>query len=122
MMKVSDVRSISASWRTLVASSQAAMKAGKTVDEAFAAFSLAKYPGYKNERVKAAIQAIYDETKVGKSAQFWPESSTASGKCPYSRFPADLCTNVSERHIFLPHLCLAGDWVYISHRLSRTPR
>ena len=31
--------------------------------EAFAAFSLAKYPGYKNERLKAAIQVVYDEMK-----------------------------------------------------------
>jgi hypothetical protein len=47
----------------LVASSQASMKAGKSVDDAFAAFDITKYPGYKDERVKAAIQIIYDETK-----------------------------------------------------------
>ena len=63
MMKVSDVQEYQRFMADLVSSSQAAMKAGKTVDEAFAAFSLAKYPGYKNERVKAAIQIIYDETK-----------------------------------------------------------
>jgi cyclase len=39
------------------------MKAGKTVDEAVASFKVDKYPGYKNERVKAAVQAIYDELK-----------------------------------------------------------
>jgi len=39
------------------------MKAGKTVDDAFASFKVDKYPGYKNERVKAAIQAVYDELK-----------------------------------------------------------
>jgi hypothetical protein len=39
------------------------MKAGKSVDEAFAAFKVDKYPGYKNERVKGAIQAVYDELK-----------------------------------------------------------
>jgi glyoxylase-like metal-dependent hydrolase (beta-lactamase superfamily II) len=39
------------------------MKAGKTVDEAFASFKVDKYPGYKNERVKASIQAVYDELK-----------------------------------------------------------
>jgi cyclase len=39
------------------------MKAGKTVDEAVAAFKVDKYPGYKNERVKAAVQGIYDELK-----------------------------------------------------------
>jgi hypothetical protein len=40
-----------------------AMKAGQTVDAATAAFDVGKYPGYKNERVKAAIQAVYDELK-----------------------------------------------------------
>ena len=39
------------------------MKAGKSVDEATASFKIDKYPGYKNERVKAAIQAVYDELK-----------------------------------------------------------
>ena len=44
---------------------RAANKAGKSVDEAAAAINLnAKYPGYKNDRYKAAIQAIYDELKV----------------------------------------------------------
>jgi len=63
MMKVSDVQEYQRFMADLVASSHAAMKAGRTVDEAFAAFSVAKYPGYKNERVKAAIQTIYDESK-----------------------------------------------------------
>jgi cyclase len=40
-----------------------AMKAGKSVDDAFASFKIDKYSGYKNERVKAAIQAVYDELK-----------------------------------------------------------
>jgi len=40
-----------------------AQKAGRSVDDAFAAFSVATYPGYKNEWVKAAIQVIYDESK-----------------------------------------------------------
>jgi cyclase len=39
------------------------MKAGKSVDEAAASFKVDKYPGYKNERVKAAVQAVYDELK-----------------------------------------------------------
>ena len=39
------------------------MKGGKSVDEATASFKVDKYPGYKNERVKAAIQAVYDELK-----------------------------------------------------------
>ena len=40
-----------------------AMKAGKSVDDAAASFKVDKYPGYKNERVKAAIQSVYDELK-----------------------------------------------------------
>ena len=47
----------------MVSSAQAARKAGKSMDEATAAFSVAKYPGYKAENVKAAIQAVYDESK-----------------------------------------------------------
>jgi cyclase len=63
MMKVGDVQEYQRFLADLVASSQAAMKAGKTVDEAVAGFSIAKYPGYKAERVKAAVQVIYDESK-----------------------------------------------------------
>ena len=39
------------------------MKAGKSVDEATASFSLDKFPGYKKERLKGSIQAVYDELK-----------------------------------------------------------
>ena len=47
-----------------VAAAEAAMKAGKTVDEATASIKIAdKYPGYKSDRMKAAIQAVYDELK-----------------------------------------------------------
>jgi len=63
MMKVSDVAEYGRFMADVVTSTQAAIKAGKTVDEAFAAFSLAKYPGYKNERLKASMQVIYDESK-----------------------------------------------------------
>src|SRR3954463_14012833 len=42
---------------------QTSMKAGKSVDEAFASFTVDKYPGYKNERVKGSMQAVYDELK-----------------------------------------------------------
>jgi glyoxylase-like metal-dependent hydrolase (beta-lactamase superfamily II) len=46
----------------LLAATQAAMKAGKSVDEAVAGINLtSKYPGYESMRVKAAVQAIYDE-------------------------------------------------------------
>jgi glyoxylase-like metal-dependent hydrolase (beta-lactamase superfamily II) len=63
MMKVSDVQEYSRFLADMVSSAQAARKAGKSVDEATAAFSVAKYPGYKAENVKAAIQAVYDESK-----------------------------------------------------------
>jgi cyclase len=39
------------------------MKAGKTVDEATASFNIDKFEGYKKERVKGSIQAVYDELK-----------------------------------------------------------
>ena len=63
MMKVSDVQEYARFLADLVSSAQASKKAGKSVDDAFAAFSVAKYPGYKTENVKANIQIIYDETK-----------------------------------------------------------
>ena len=40
------------------------MKSGKTVDEAVASIHVAeKYSGYKSERLKGAVQAVYDELK-----------------------------------------------------------
>jgi len=46
----------------LLAAVQAAMRAGKSVDEAAASINLTtKYAGYESTRTKAAIQAIYDE-------------------------------------------------------------
>ena len=48
----------------LLAAVQAAMKAGKTVDEAAASIDLTKkYAGYESTRTKAAIQAIYEELR-----------------------------------------------------------
>jgi|SRR5579864_4024703 len=48
----------------LLAATQAAMKAGKSAEEAAAGIDLTKkYVGYKNDRVKAAVAAIYDELK-----------------------------------------------------------
>ena len=48
-----------------VAAVRVANKAGKSVDDATASINLnAKYPGYKNDRYKPAVQAIYDELKV----------------------------------------------------------
>ncbi len=47
-----------------VAAVREANKAGKSVDAAAASINLnPKYPGYKNERYKAAIQVIYNELK-----------------------------------------------------------
>jgi glyoxylase-like metal-dependent hydrolase (beta-lactamase superfamily II) len=46
----------------LFSQSEAAMKAGKSVDDAVASMTLtSKYPGYESMRLKAAVQAIYDE-------------------------------------------------------------
>jgi len=48
----------------LLAGVEAAVKAGRSADEAVASINLtAKYKGYKAERVKAAAQAIFDELK-----------------------------------------------------------
>ena len=45
----------------LAAHAQAAFKAGQSLAAAAAAFKVDKYPGYKNERVRTSIQAVYDE-------------------------------------------------------------
>lgn len=46
----------------LLAGAQAAHKAGRSVDAAVASLNLAaKYPGYGSERIKQAVQDIYDE-------------------------------------------------------------
>jgi glyoxylase-like metal-dependent hydrolase (beta-lactamase superfamily II) len=63
MMTPKDLQEYQRFMADLSAHAQAAMKAGQSVDDAFAAFKVDKYPGYKNERVKAAIQAVYDELK-----------------------------------------------------------
>ena len=61
MMKIKDVADYRVFMTDLVAAATSAQKAGKTVDEAFAGFSIDKYPGYKNERVKASMQVVFDE-------------------------------------------------------------
>lgn len=63
MMTMKDVQGYQAFMTALVAAAQAAQASGKTVDDAFAGFDIAKYPGYKNERVKASMQAVFDELK-----------------------------------------------------------
>jgi glyoxylase-like metal-dependent hydrolase (beta-lactamase superfamily II) len=48
----------------LLTATESAMKAGKSADEAAASINLTdKYKGYKSERVKAAVEAIYAELK-----------------------------------------------------------
>jgi cyclase len=48
----------------LLAQTEAAMKAGKSVDDATTSFNFAKYPGFEATRLKDAVQAIY--TELGK--------------------------------------------------------
>jgi cyclase len=48
----------------LLAQTEAAMKAGKSVDDATASFNFSKYPGFEAVRLKDAVQAIY--TELGK--------------------------------------------------------
>jgi cyclase len=45
----------------LLAQTEAARKAGKSVDDATASFNYSKYAGFEATRLKAAVQAIYDE-------------------------------------------------------------
>jgi cyclase len=47
----------------LLSHATGAMKAGQSVDEATASFSVETFEGYKKERVKGSIQAVYDELK-----------------------------------------------------------
>ncbi len=62
LMKLSDLQQYQRYTADLLAEARAAKTAGKSVDEAAAGINLAaKYPGYKSDRVKAAVQAIYDE-------------------------------------------------------------
>ncbi len=51
----------------LLAHARAALKAGQSSEQAAASLTfMAKYPGYKSDRVKGAIDAIYDELKATK--------------------------------------------------------
>ena len=47
----------------LVSYAMEQLRSGRSVDDAAAGFKIDKYAGYKNERVKGAIQAVYDELK-----------------------------------------------------------
>jgi cyclase len=63
MMTPKDLQEYQRFTADLLAQSEAAMRAGKSVDEAAAAFKVDAYAGYKSERVQAAVQAVYDELK-----------------------------------------------------------
>ena len=63
MMTPKDLREFQRFTADLASHATNEMKAGRSVEEACASFKIDKYPGYKNERVKGAIQAAYDELK-----------------------------------------------------------
>ena len=63
MMTMKDVQEYQKFMADLVAAATSAMQSGKTVDDAFNGFSVANYTGYKNERVKASMQVVFDELK-----------------------------------------------------------
>ncbi|HEY7293044.1 MAG TPA: MBL fold metallo-hydrolase [Vicinamibacterales bacterium] len=64
LMTLKDVQEYQRFTAELLSATEAAMKAGKSADDAAAGIDLtSKYPGYKNERTKAAVAAIYDELK-----------------------------------------------------------
>jgi len=63
MQKPADLQTFQRFVADLVSHSTNEMKAGKSAEEAAASFKVDKYEGYKNERVKAAIQNVYDELK-----------------------------------------------------------
>ena len=64
LMALKDVQEYQRYTAELLSLTEAAMKAGKSADDAAAGIDLtSKYSGYKNERVKAAVAAIYDELK-----------------------------------------------------------
>src|SRR2546428_659160 len=65
LRKPSELQEYQRFMNDFVTAVRAANKAGKSVDEATASINLnAKYPGYRNDRYKPAVQAIYDELKV----------------------------------------------------------
>jgi glyoxylase-like metal-dependent hydrolase (beta-lactamase superfamily II) len=63
MMTPKDVQEYQKFTADLLAYATDQMNAGKSVEDATAGFKVDKYPGYKNERVQGAIQAVYDELK-----------------------------------------------------------
>lgn len=64
LMKPADLQEYQRYTADLLAQVEAAAKAGKTADAAMAGLNLSKYTGYRTDRLKAAVDAIYAE--VGK--------------------------------------------------------
>ena len=66
LMKPADLQEYQRYTSDLLAAVRTARTAGKSVDEAAASINLtAKYRGYASERVKVAVQDIYDELGAG---------------------------------------------------------
>jgi cyclase len=63
MMAPKDLQEYQKFTAALLSHATAAITAGTSVDDAAASFKVDGYPGYKNERVKGSIQAVYDELK-----------------------------------------------------------
>ena len=62
LMKLQDLQEYQRYTADLLTAAQAAKRAGKSVDAAAASINLTdKYKGYQSERVKQAVQDIYDE-------------------------------------------------------------
>jgi cyclase len=61
LMKPADLQEYQRYTADLLEQVEAAMKAGKTAEAAAAGLNLSKYAGYRTDRVKAAVDAIYAE-------------------------------------------------------------
>ena len=65
LMTLKELREFQRFNADLLSDARAAFKAGKSSEQAAASLTfMSKYPGYKSDRVKAAIDAIYDELKA----------------------------------------------------------
>jgi len=68
LMTLKDLQEYQRYTADLLTAVQSARKAGKSADDAAASINLTdKYKGYKSERVKQAVQDIYDELKAPAS-------------------------------------------------------
>jgi glyoxylase-like metal-dependent hydrolase (beta-lactamase superfamily II) len=69
LMTLKDLQEYQRYTSDLLSAVQTARRAGKSVDEAAASINLTdKYKGYKSERLKMAVQDIYDELGAGQTA------------------------------------------------------